>query len=66
MRDRNYTAALDAYSEALKIDPSQIRILMNRTMAHIKLFNLDAAIHDCDSILLEMQKSIMNNQENAN
>jgi tetratricopeptide (TPR) repeat protein len=56
MNDKNYTAALDAYTQTLKIDPSHRKALMNRSMAHIKLFSLDAAIHDCDVVLLLMQK----------
>jgi hypothetical protein len=38
---------------------------MNRSLAHLKLFNLDQALHDCNTLLLEMQKSIVNGQENA-
>lgn len=47
MKSKNYGAALEAYNEAIKIDPSQKKILMNRSLANMKLFNLDAAINDC-------------------
>jgi serine/threonine-protein phosphatase 5 len=47
MRMKNYSAALDAYNEAMKIDPSQRKILMNRSLAHMKLLNFDSALTDC-------------------
>ena len=47
MKDKNYSSALDAYNEALKIDKTNRRILMNRSLAHMKLLNLDSAINDC-------------------
>lgn len=40
MHDKNYQAALDAYNEALKIDPKHFKSLMNRSLAHMKLFNV--------------------------
>lgn len=64
MHDRNYSAAIDVYSEALSIDPSQTKIKMNRSLAHMKSLNLDSAINDCDSILIQMQKELVNNQDN--
>lgn len=65
MKSKNYGAALEAYNEAIKIDPSQKKILMNRSLANMKLFNLDAAINDCEAVLLQMQKEIVGNQEQS-
>ena len=56
MSDKNYGAAIDTYNEALRIDSSQTKILMNRSFAYMKILNMDAAIHDCDACLLQMQK----------
>ena len=64
MGDRNYSAAIDVYTEALTIDPSQTKIKMNRSLAHMKSMNLDSAINDCDSVLIQMQKQLVNNQDN--
>ena len=63
--DKNYSAAIDAYSEALKIDPSQTKILMNRSLAYLKTLNLNSCIHDCQSIQLLMQKQLTGSQQNS-
>ena len=47
MGDKNYSGAIDAYSEAIKIDPSQTKILMNRSLAYLKTLNINGCIHDC-------------------
>ena len=64
MVDRNYSAAIDVYTEALSIDPSQTKIKMNRSLAHMKSMNLDSAINDCEAVLIQMQKELVNNQDN--
>ncbi|RMZ77552.1 hypothetical protein DV737_g4348, partial [Chaetothyriales sp. CBS 132003] len=51
----NYTAAVDNYTTALDIDPSNkitnAKLLGNRALANIKLKNYDAARSDCDRAL---------------
>jgi hypothetical protein len=38
------------------MDQTNKRIIMNRSLANMKLLNLDSTINDCDTILLQMQK----------
>ena len=65
MKDKNYSSAIEAYSEALKIDPKHTKSLMNRSLAYLKCFNLDSSINDCDNVLQQMQGQIASNKEDG-
>ena len=66
MKDKNYQSAIEAYNEALRLDPKHIKSLMNRSLAHMKRFNLEACINDCDAALVQMQGQIVNSEEGQN
>lgn len=37
---------------------------MNRSLAHMKLLNFDSALNDCEQVLSQMQKELVNSQGN--
>lgn len=65
MKDKNYSAAIDAYNQALKIDPNLTKVLMNRSLAFMKTLNLNSCIHDCDAALGKMQKQLTGTPQGA-
>jgi hypothetical protein len=46
-------------NKGLKIDQTNKRIIMNRSLANIKLLNLGSSINDCVSILLQGKNNLL-------
>ena len=46
-RDKNYTSAIEAYSEAIRLDSKFIKAYLNRSISFLKSFRLTEAIGDC-------------------
>lgn len=51
-RDKNYVSAIEAYSEAIKLDSKFIKAYLNRSIAYLKSFRLNEAINDCEQCQL--------------
>lgn len=47
MKDKNYTSAIEAYSEAIKLDANMTGALANRALCYMKVFNFTGVIGDC-------------------
>ena len=61
MKDKNYLSAIEAYNEALKIDSKHTKSLMNRSLAHMKRFNTDGCLNDCDLVISQLQNQLVGN-----
>lgn len=61
-RDKNFVAAVEAYSEAIKGDSKLTKAYLNRSLAYLKLFKLQEAINDCDQGLLLLQSELPNTE----
>lgn len=59
-RDKNYVSAIEAYSEAIKLDTKLIKAYLNRSLSYLKIFKLQEAINDCDYCLILMQSELPN------
>ena len=58
VRDRNYVSAIQAYSEAIKIQSKLLGAVLNRSICFMKIFKLQEAINDCDQALVLLQTLI--------
>lgn len=58
LKDKNYTSAIEAYSEALKADSKLFGAVMNRSVCYMRVFRLQEAINDCDQGLILLQSQI--------
>lgn len=63
LRDKNYTAAIEAYTEAVGIDGKMVGAWANRSLANLKIFNFNGAINDCEQCLGLMQGKIGASEE---
>ena len=48
IREKNYQAAVDCYTDALKLDPSNHTILSNRSLAYFRLNKFEEALVDAN------------------
>ncbi|KND03858.1 uncharacterized protein SPPG_01312 [Spizellomyces punctatus DAOM BR117] len=55
-RSGNYAAAVNAYTAALDIDPSNFTCLSNRAACHLQLNAYDACVQDCTTALSLLSK----------
>jgi small glutamine-rich tetratricopeptide repeat-containing protein alpha len=51
LKDGKHQEAIDAYSKAIDLDPSNAVYFSNRAAVHLKLGDNDAALADCDKAL---------------
>lgn len=51
VKHHDYYSAINAYSQALRIDEDMLRAKANRSACYVKLFNFFECIDDCESIL---------------
>ncbi len=58
LRDKNYTSAIEAYTEAISLDGKMIGAWANRSLGNLRIFNFNAVISDCDQCLALMQSKI--------
>jgi tetratricopeptide (TPR) repeat protein len=62
-RDKNYVSAIEAYSEAIKLDSRLMKAYLNRSLSYLKIFKLQDAINDCDQCLCLLQSELPNSEE---
>lgn len=58
LKDKNYIAAIEAYTEAINLDNKMLGAWANRSLCNLKIYNFNAVISDCDQCLTIMQGKI--------
>jgi len=58
LKDKNYISAIEAYSEALKIDCKLFGAVLNRSVCYMRIFRLQEAINDSEQGLILLQSQI--------
>eukprot|EP01017_Pseudomicrothorax_dubius_P038684 TRINITY_DN5841_c0_g1_i1.p1 TRINITY_DN5841_c0_g1~~TRINITY_DN5841_c0_g1_i1.p1 ORF type:complete len:683 (-),score=234.84 TRINITY_DN5841_c0_g1_i1:129-2129(-) len=51
MKNGDFLSAINAYDSAQRRDPNLIEAISNRSMAHMRLFDYESAIRDCEVII---------------
>lgn len=56
--NKDFQSALNAYNESLKLDDKQLPALLNRSYCHLKMFNFNECIEDCERALSLLKNAI--------
>lgn len=64
-KDKNYLSAIEAYTEAIKLDSKLLKAYLNRAASYMKLFKLNEAISDCDQCLQLLSLQIVGPEDEA-
>lgn len=51
LKEQKYNEAIDAYTQAIALDPTNAVFFLNRAQVHIKLENYGSALADCEAAL---------------
>lgn len=60
LQNGDYLSAIDAYNSSLRLDPTYWPALANRSICHLKLYNIEDCMSDCNTFLskaMELEKN---------
>lgn len=58
LRERNFLSAVEAYSEAIRLDGRMVAAWANRALCFLRVFDFAGVVRDCDQCLALMQGNI--------
>lgn len=62
LQNSDYLSAIDAYSSSLRLDATFWPALANRSICHLKLYNIDDCMTDCNAFLSKVMELEKNEQ----